>query len=85
MLPAVKTGVLTVGVTIICLLSDTVPHDPPDVVKVSVAVPEYTAGGVHVAFKSFAEGLKVPPTGVVHIPPIALPSTEPPSDAEVPP
>jgi hypothetical protein len=29
--------------------------------------------------------LKVPPAGVDHVPPVALPPTEPPSAAEVPP
>ena len=66
------------GFTVTSLLAEVVPQVPPLVVKVSVAVPEYPAGGVHVAFKSFAFGLKVPPAGVDHVPPVAPPPTEAP-------
>jgi hypothetical protein len=55
----IAVGNPTVGVTVICLLSDVEPQEPPVVVKVRVAVPEYPAGGVHVAFKSLTLGLKV--------------------------
>jgi hypothetical protein len=55
------------------------------VVSTKVAVPEYAGGGVHVAFKVVALGLKVPPAEVLHVPPVAPPPTEPPNAAEVPP
>ena len=54
-------------------------------VKVRVAVPENAAGGVQVAFKSFGFGINVPPDGVDHVPPVALPPTEPPKATVVPP
>ena len=72
-----------IGVTTIVFDTDVVPQFPPDVVKISVAVPEYPAGGVHVAFKLVAFGLKVPPAVVDHIPPVALPPTEPPNAPDV--
>ena len=78
-------GVPTVGVTITSLLAEVFPQEPPLVVKVRVVVPEKPAGGVHVAFKSFAFGLKVPPAGVDQVPPVAPPPTEPPSTTVVPP
>jgi hypothetical protein len=72
------------GFTVTFLLAVAVPQDPPEVVKVSVAEPLYPAGGVQVAFRFVAEGLKVPPALLVHVPPVA-PPTEPPSAAVVPP
>jgi hypothetical protein len=80
--PALTVGL---GLTTTVLFADVVPHEPPLVVRVNVAVPEYPAGGVHVAFKVVAVGLKVPPAGVDHVPPVAPPPTDPPSAAEVPP
>jgi hypothetical protein len=73
------------GLTTCVLLADVVPHDPPLVVSVNVAVPLYPAGGVHVAFNDVAFGLKVPPAGVDHVPPVAEPPTLPPNAADVPP
>jgi hypothetical protein len=75
----------TLGLTVIVLVLDVTAHDPPVVVKVSVAVPLYAGGGVHVAFKVVAEGIKAPPAGVDHIPPVAPPPTVPLKAAEVPP
>jgi len=71
------------GFTTTVLLADTIPHEPPLVVSVSVAVPVNAAGGVHVAFNDVALGLKVPPAGVDHVPPVAPPPTEPLKGAEV--
>jgi hypothetical protein len=73
------------GLTTCVLLAVAVPHDPPLVVSVNVAVPLYPAGGVHVAFNVVALGLKVPPGGVDHVPPVAEPPTEPPNAADVTP
>jgi len=75
----------TCGFTIIVLLADAVPQEPPLVVSVKVAVPLNAAGGVHVAFRFVALGVKVPPAGVDHIPPVAPPPIEPLKGAEVPP
>jgi len=47
------------------------------VVRVSTAVPEYAAGGVHVAINELAFGLKEPPAGVDQIPPVADPPIVP--------
>jgi hypothetical protein len=74
-----------VGLTRIVLFADTAVHEPPVVVSVSVAVPLYAAGGVQVAFKVVAPGLKVPAAEEDHVPPVAEPPTTPPSPAEVPP
>ena len=49
----------------------------PVVVNVNIAVPLKLAGGVQVAFKSVAVGVKVPPAGVDHIPPVADPPIAP--------
>ena len=65
------------------MFAEAVPHEPPLVVSVSVAVPLYPAGGVQVAFNVVALGLKVPPAGVDHVPPVAEPPTEPPNAADV--
>jgi hypothetical protein len=84
--PAPDVNAMTAfGLTTCVLLADVVPHDPPLVVSVNVAVPLYPAGGVHVAFNVVAFGLKVPPAGVDHVPPVAEPPTLPPNGAEVPP
>ena len=56
----------------------------PVAVSVSVAVPWKAAGGVQVAFRSVAEGEKVPPASDDQMPPVAL-LTLPPSGALVPP
>jgi hypothetical protein len=82
--PDVKASAAS-GFTTCVLLADVVPHDPPLVVSVNVDVPLNPAGGVHVAFKVVAFGLKVPPSGVDHVPPVAEPPTLPPNAAEVPP
>jgi hypothetical protein len=73
------------GITVIVFVAEADPQEPPDVVSARVAVPEYPAGGVHVAFTSFTSGLKVPPIPVDHAIPVALPPKEPPSGAVVPP
>jgi hypothetical protein len=73
------------GLTTCVLLAVAVPHDPPLVVSVNVAVPLYPPGGVHVAFNVVAFGVNVPNAGVDHVPPVAEPPTEPPNDADVPP
>jgi hypothetical protein len=73
------------GLTTCVLLAVAVPHDPPLVVSVNVAVPLYPPGGVHVAFNVVAFGVNVPNAGVDHVPPMAEPPTEPPNDADVPP
>lgn len=57
----------------------------PVVDKVSVATPLKLGGGVHVAFKVVASRLKVPPVGVLQIPPVALAPTDPPRPVVVPP
>jgi hypothetical protein len=62
-----------------------VPQVPPFVVSVRVAVPKYAKGGVHVALRVVAFGIKVPPAGVDQVPPIAEPPTVPPKGEEVPP
>ena len=85
-----RVGDKTVAVggeeTTISLLALTAAHgDIPVVVNINVAVPLKPAGGVHVAFKSFALGLKVPPAVVDHVPPVALPPILPPNTADVPP
>jgi hypothetical protein len=74
-----------VGLTNTFLVAKVVPHEPPLVVSVNVAVPVYAGGGVHVALRVVAVGLKVPPAGVDHVPPVALPPTDPPRAAVVPP
>ena len=61
------------------------PQEPPLLVKVKVAVPLNPAGGVQVAFKLVALGLKVPPAFEDQVPPVAEPPTLPPKAAEVPP
>jgi hypothetical protein len=73
------------GLTTCILLAVDVPHDPPLVVSVNVDVPLYPPGGVHVGFNVVALGLKVPPAGVDHVPPVAEPPILPPNAAEVPP
>jgi hypothetical protein len=73
------------GLTTCVLLAVAVPHDPPLVVSVNVAVPLYPPGGVHVAFNVVAFGVNVPNAGVDHVPPVAEPPTEPPNAADVPP
>ena len=80
----IETDGTKVGFTVTVLLAVAVPQEPTLVVNVRVAVPEYPAGGVHVAFRIVAEGLKVPPAGVDQVPPVAPPPTEPPSPAVVP-
>ena len=84
---AIAGPIFTVGFgfTVIVFDAEADPQEPPDVVSARVAVPEYPAGGVHVAFKSLAFGLKVPPASVDHVPPVALPPIEPPRAAVVPP
>ena len=57
----------------------------PVVVNVSVAVPVYPAGGVQVAFKAEALGVKTPPATEDQIPPVAAPPTTPDNAEVVPP
>ena len=56
----------------------------PVVVSVNVAFPVNAGGEVQVAVKVFALGVKVPPAGVVHVPPVADPPTAP-ANITVPP
>src|SRR5664280_3202806 len=65
------------GLTAMVLLAVAVPHDPPMVVSVRVAVPLYVPGGVHVALRIVPCGLNVPPAVVDPIPPVAEPPTLP--------
>lgn len=81
--PAFTVGV---GLTIISTLSETEAHGAiPVVVSMRVAVPLKPAGGVHVAFNVFALGVKVPPAGVLHVPPVAAPPILPDNALVVPP
>lgn len=73
------------GLTTMVFESLTVPHNPPEVVSINVAVPVYPAGGVQVAFSVVAFGLNVPPAAVDQVPPVAEPPTVPPNAADVPP
>ena len=82
--PDVKV-IVAFGFTSCVLLADAVPHVPPTVVSVKVALPLYPGGGVHVAFNVDGSGLKDPPAGVDHIPPVAEPPKLPPNAADVPP
>ena len=56
----------------------------PVVVREITAVPKKVGGGVHVAFNVLAFGLKVPPAGVDHVPPVAELVTAPDNVAEPP-
>ena len=76
---------VALGFTTRVLLSVSAPQEPPLVVRVRVAVPEYAAGGCHVAFNGVALGINVPPADDDHVPPVAEPPTLPPSGADVPP
>ena len=69
--------------TTIVFVSDVRLQTPPVVVKVRIAVPKKAAGGVQVAFRVVADGLKVPPEVVDQIPPVAPPPTEPPKAIDV--
>lgn len=60
------------------LLADTGVHVPPLAVRVKIAVPVKSAGGVHVAFKEFASGEKVPPEVVDQAALVASPTMTPP-------
>lgn len=83
---AAPTFTVGVGTTTTFLLAATDEQGfIPVVVSVKVAVPLYPAGGVHVAFRVFASGLNAPPCGLLHVPPVALPPTEPPNKPVVPP
>ena len=73
------------GLTVIVLPAETAVHGPPVVVNVNVERPLNPAGGVHTAFKLVGPGVKVPPSVVDHIPPVAEPPTLPPNGAEEPP
>lgn len=82
---APTTGAAGNGLTSCTFEELAVPHEPPVVVSVNVAVPLYPTGGIHIAFKVVKLGLKVPPTGVDQVPPVAEPPTLPPKAAVVPP
>ena len=73
-----KAGDTGVGFTVIVLLAETGAHVPPLAVKVRAAVPEKSTGGVHVAFKVLAPGVKVPPDTVDHVALVASPTIAPP-------
>ena len=72
-----------VGLTVMLTVEVAATHgDIPVVVKVKTATPENAAGGAQVAVKVFAFGVKVPPSGVLHVPPVAAPPTLPARTAE---
>jgi hypothetical protein len=74
-----------VGRTIISTVDVMAAHGfIPVVVNVRVAVPVNVEGGFHVAFRVFALGENVPPTGEVHVPPVADPPTDPPRITDPP-
>ena len=66
------------GVTLITTSDVTARHGAiPVVVSVKVAAPVNPGGGDQVAFSVLVFGLKVPPTLLVHIPPVADPPITP--------
>jgi len=74
-----------VGLTIILTEEITATHGAiPVVVSVKTAVPAYIAGGVQVALGVFAFGVKVPPVGDDHVPPVAEPPIVPVNVADPP-
>src|SRR4030095_5114773 len=75
------------GSTNIVLVTVAVPHAPPLLVSVRVAVPLKLAGGVHVGLlDEFASGENVPPAPPSdQLAPVAVPPNEPPIGAEIPP
>ena len=78
---------MTVGVGLTVILTVDVAAtqgDIPVVVRVKTATPENTAGGAQVAVNVFAFGVKVPPAGVLHVPPVADPPTLPAKTTEPP-
>ena len=82
-----REPVLAVGVCRTVMFTDDVTAGHglmPVVVNVNNAVPKYPAGGVQVAVNVFASGVNVPPAGVVQVPPVADPPTEP-ANVTVPP
>jgi hypothetical protein len=84
LVPTPDVKVITAfGFTISVLLDDAVPHAPPKVVSVKVAEPLYPGGGVQVEFNVVGAGLKIPPAGVDHVPPVAEPPMLPPREADV--
>jgi hypothetical protein len=64
-----------------------VPHEPPEVVNIRVAVPVNPAGGVQVVVFGVLPELfvKVPPEAVDQTAAVALPPNEPPNAVVVPP
>ena len=82
--PTVANGVLF---TTCVLEAVVVPQDPPEVVKINVAVPEKAAGGVHVVVLGNVPPLfvNVPPEVVAQTALVALPPYEPPNGTDVPP
>jgi hypothetical protein len=85
MVCAVPAFAVGVGLTVIFIVDVTAEQGAmPVVVRVSTAVPEKTDGGVQVAFKVLALGVNVPPAGVVHVPPVAAPPTDPDKIAVLP-
>ena len=80
------TFTVGVDITVTVLLAAAAAHGViPVVVNVRVATPLNAPGGVHVAFKVFASGVKVPPEGVLQVAPVAPPPMEPPKPVVVPP
>ena len=59
-------------------------HPPPVAVRVRFAVPTNPIGGVQVALRVVAFGLKVPPASLVHVPVMADPPMLPPKELEDP-
>src|SRR6478672_6132550 len=74
------------GTEFTCMVvkSEAAVQEPPLVVKVNVANPVKSPGGVQLAFKVVALGKNVPPAPPsVHVPPVADPLTKPPNSTDV--
>jgi len=78
MVCAVPAFAVGVGLTVIFTIDVTGAQGAmPVVVSVNTAIPENAEGGAQDAVKVFALGVKVPPAGVDHVPPVAEPPTDP--------
>ena len=66
-----------IALTVIVLVVDVVPQEPPFVVSVSVMLPDSDAPAVYVAVDGFVALVQVP-VPPVQVPPVAPPPTEPP-------
>ena len=85
---APPTATVGLGLTVIFLVAEVVPHEPPALVKVNVTEAGALAEAVYVVVPG------VPPPLLVNVPPaapsdqtaeVAPPPNEPPNAAEVPP